>query len=71
MTSAYGILLATLIAIMGAVMSPAAVANAGDAILSGTITSKSAFLWLMVIRSETMRDVSITSSRCFTLIVAS
>src|SRR5262249_47390052 len=39
MTSAHGILLATLIAIMGAVMSLAAGANAGDAILNGTITS--------------------------------
>ena len=35
MTSAHGILLATLIAIMGAAMSLVAGANAGDAILSG------------------------------------
>src|SRR5499426_3844021 len=39
MTRAHGILLATLIAIMGAAMGLAAGANAGDAILSGTITS--------------------------------
>src|SRR5262249_11197781 len=39
MTSAYGILLATLIAIMGAAMSLAAGANAADAILRGPITS--------------------------------
>src|SRR6516162_58401 len=39
MTNAHGILLATLIAIMGAAMSLAAGANAADAILSGTITS--------------------------------
>src|SRR5215831_12463368 len=39
MTRAHGILLAALIAIMGAAISLAAGANAGDAILSGTITS--------------------------------
>jgi len=39
MTSTRGILLATVIAIMGAAMSLAAGANAADAILSGKITS--------------------------------
>src|SRR5262249_56355398 len=39
MTSLRNVLLATLIAIVGAAMSLAAGANAADAILSGTITS--------------------------------
>src|SRR5262249_21708889 len=39
MTRAHGILLATLIAIMGAVMSLAAGANGGGALPSGTTTS--------------------------------